>query len=63
MIDLRDCMAMGCADSLLKRHREHVKNENKKDKQLKHVCTEECWEMERVAHQETHDWYTSQKKV
>lgn len=42
MIDLRDCMKMRCADSLLKRHRDHVKEENKKDKKIKHVCTEEC---------------------
>lgn len=62
MIELSDCMALRCADTLMRRYREHLKEEKKKNKEIKHVCGEACHQVEREAHQKLHDWYATQKK-
>lgn len=61
MIRLEECMEIGCATSLMKKHRDHIKEENKKNKDIKHQCTDTCQIVERQAHQDLHKWYQSKK--
>lgn len=62
MILVADCMKYGCADTLMRKHRDHVKEENKKTPDVKHVCSEECRSAERADHQRSHDYFDTLKK-
>lgn len=60
MINLTDCMDIGCANALGKKHRDHVKEAKKKDKN--HICTNHCQSIEHIHHMALHEWYQSSKK-
>lgn len=65
MIDVALCMKYGCADTLLRKHREHVKEETKKIKEnggSKHLCIDTCYQKEQEYHQKMHDHFDTLKK-
>jgi hypothetical protein len=60
MIELSDCLKFNCINSLKKKHKDHVKEAKKKDKQ--HICGTGCQIIEYKNHVALHELYKTLEK-